>query len=188
MILSLFKKNPQLDNAVSLYRTAVDKARMPVFYEHWQVPDSFEGRFEMVTLHVYLIIRRLKQGDEGSKAGREAVSQHLFDSMFRNMDDTLREMGVGDLSVARKVRVMAEAFYGRAGIYEKALDHDDDQDLVAALSRNIYGEEDGVINSSASHLAVYVRSVIVDLEGQPSGRIVSGIIRFPEISRQRDVL
>ena len=123
MLLSLFRKDPQRDAARSLYISAMEQSRLPAFYTQFAVPDSFDARFDMVTLHVYLIMRALKTGGASDSRAEEcrAMSQKLFEAMFRNLDDTLREMGVGDLSVAKKIRPMAEAFYGRVGAYEAAL-------------------------------------------------------------------
>ncbi|MEO1149465.1 MAG: ubiquinol-cytochrome C chaperone family protein [Pseudomonadota bacterium] len=122
MIFSLFKKDRQRDAARSLYIAAMEQSRLPVFYTVYGVPDTFDARFDLLTVHVYALMRALKtlgaQGDQGPQS--RDLSQKLFEVMFRNLDDTLREMGVGDLSVAKKIRPMAEAFYGRVGAYEAA--------------------------------------------------------------------
>ncbi|MEM1192355.1 MAG: ubiquinol-cytochrome C chaperone family protein [Pseudomonadota bacterium] len=122
MIFSLFKKDRQRDAARSLYINAMEQSRLPVFYTAYAVPDTFDARFDLLTVHVYTLMRALKtSGGQGDKAAQSRdLSQKLFEVMFRNLDDTLREMGVGDLSVAKKIRPMAEAFYGRVGAYETA--------------------------------------------------------------------
>lgn len=174
MILSFFKKDPALDAASALYASAVEQARSPVLYAEFGVPDTVEGRFEMVALHVYLLLRRLKAGDSDAKK----VGQKLFDVMFQNMDDSLRELGVGDMSIGRKIRKMAENFYGRIGAYENALKSDPKSTALAlALSRNIFQSDKPEL---ALSLARYVRLVTDDIEKQPMSRIAGGIVRFPE--------
>ena len=91
------------------------QARQPVFYESYGVPDSVDGRFEMIALHCYLLMRRLQA------AGDKALSQKLFDIFFVSMDQSLREMGVGDLAVPKHMKRMMNGFNGRADGYEQAL-------------------------------------------------------------------
>ncbi|MGE0408682.1 MAG: ubiquinol-cytochrome C chaperone family protein [Amphiplicatus sp.] len=171
MILSLFRKDPQRDAAEALFAAAVEQARRPDFYTDLGVEDSVDGRFELLALHVYLVLRRLKSA--GSAAG---LSQHLLDAMFANLDGALREMGVGDLSVARKIRKMAEAFYGRIGAYEAALAPTAAAAaLDAALLRNVYNGTTG----KAAALSAYVRRASAGLDGQKAGRIEAGILAFP---------
>lgn len=174
MIMSLFKKDPSLEAASALYAAAVDQARTPALYADFGAPDTVEGRFEQVALHVYLILRRLK----GDARGCKKVGQKLFDVMFENMDDSLRELGVGDLSIGKKVRKLAENFYGRVAAYEDALAPGaDDEALRRALGRNVFADEDA---PAAETLAVYVRKVASFIEEQPVARIVSGVVQFPD--------
>jgi cytochrome b pre-mRNA-processing protein 3 len=158
-----------------LYGAVVAQARSPRFYIDFAIPDTIEGRFDMVLLHVYLVWRRL------SKAGaaERAAAQQVFDLFFEDMDESMRELGVGDLSVPRKVRAMGEAFYGRAGVYDAALARADDTELVAALQRNIFtGEADR--HTQAAHLAAYVRATDHMLAKQSAGVIAGGKVAFPE--------
>lgn len=172
MIFSFFKKDPTAEVAVSLYQEIVAAARRPHFYAEWQVPDTPVGRFELLSVHIYLVLRHLKeQGD-----GYRSLSQALFDVFFKNLDDSLREMGVGDLSVARKIRGLAEAFYGRVGAYGSALDDSNAGDLADALSRNVYETEKAV---SAPDLAKYVMAAQASLEDQALTEICKGHIQFP---------
>jgi cytochrome b pre-mRNA-processing protein 3 len=122
-----------------LYGNAVEMARDPSFFADHGVADTVDGRFDALALVVALIMRRLKDcGDEGQE-----LSQQLFDSMFADMDLSLREMGAGDIGVAKRVRVMAEAFMGRLDAYASALDSEDRVALAAALRRNLLrGEGD----------------------------------------------
>ena len=184
MILSLFKKDPSLDAASALYAAAVEQARAPALYADFGAPDTVEGRFELVTLHVYLILRRLKGEDPAVKK----VAQKLFDVMFQNMDDSLRELGVGDLSIGKKIRKMAENFYGRVGAYEEVLSgevkEETDRDALAiALGRNIFGDEAA---PAARPIARYVRAAAGFIEDQPVARIAGGVVRFPAATLAED--
>ena len=152
----------------------VEQARSPALYARLGAPDTVEGRFEMVALHAWLVMRRLK-GDAAAKK----VSQCLFDAMFQNMDDSLRELGVGDLQVGKKIRKLAENFYGRIGAYEDAMKEDAAEDALAkALSRNIFEKE---MTETAPQFADYVRRAEAALQSQPHSRIVGGIVVFPEV-------
>ena len=171
--MSFFKKDPTLEAGEALYAAAVEQARSPVFYADFGTPDTVEGRFEQVALHVYLILRRLKDDQPGAKK----VGQKLFDVMFQNMDDALRELGVGDMSIGRKIRTLAGNFYGRVAAYEDSLSGGGDKDdLKRALGRNIFEDEEA---SEAALLADYVRNAAAFIEAQPVPRIVGGIVRFP---------
>ncbi|MFN3460346.1 MAG: ubiquinol-cytochrome C chaperone family protein [Oceanibaculum sp.] len=128
------KATRRRDSADSLYLTLVALAREPRFYTDLGVPDTVDGRFEMLSLFVYLALRRLRR--EGAEIAR--FSQDLFDTMFADLDQSLRELGAGDLGVAPRIKRMAEGFYGRIAAYDKALEADD-QALGTALRRNLYG-------------------------------------------------
>jgi len=172
MILSLFRKNPGLENARMLYASIIGQARDLYFYATFGVPDTVEGRFEILTLHMYAALRRFKR--QGPEA--EAFSQTLFDTFFANMDDSLREMGVGDMSIGRKIRAMAESFYGRVGAYEKAFESDDENALNDAIARNIYSDDKP---SRGAPLAKYLRSLVIALEDQELNALMKGEISFP---------
>jgi cytochrome b pre-mRNA-processing protein 3 len=117
-----------------LYGAAVAAARAPAFYAALGVPDTLDGRFDLVGLHVYLVIRRLTAlPPPGPK-----LAQAVFDAMFADMDVNLREMGVGDLSVGRRVKEMWEAFHGRSSAYQTALAAGDAVALAEALERNVW--------------------------------------------------
>lgn len=176
MFKALFRKDPSVEAARALYAAAVEQARTPALYRDFGAPDTVEGRFEQVALHVWLVMRRLKDGEAAKKTG-----QCLCDAMFHDMDDSLRELGVGDLQVGKKVRKLAENFYGRIGAYEAALKADADEGALAgALARNVYGVEK---SDSAEALADYVRRADTYLAGQPAARIANGIVMFPPPER-----
>lgn len=122
--------------AQRLYAAALAQARAPGFYRAG-VPDTVDGRFDLLMLHVFLLVRRLRRDG----AAGAALSQALFDAAFDDMDRALREMGVGDLGVPKRIEAMARAFYGRAAAYDAALDAEDDTALRRALGRNLVGAE-----------------------------------------------
>ncbi len=125
----------RLDRAgFSLYGAAVAAGREPYFYTELGVPDTLDGRFDLVGLHTYLLIRRLR----ALAAPGPAIAQAVFDAMFSDMDINLRELGVSDLSVGKRVRAMWEAFHGRARAYDAAFESGDGADLEAALARNVW--------------------------------------------------
>lgn len=169
-----FQNSPQA-KIRSLYGAIVAQARAPAFYGDYGVPDTVEGRFDMVLMHVYLVWRRLAQA-EG--VARE-MAQQVFDLFFQDMDESMRELGVGDLSVPRKVRAMGEAFYGRSAVYDAALTKADDADLAAAIKRNVFSDADGM-DAVAGRLARYLRSADRALGGQAAEAIAAGEIHFPQ--------
>jgi len=137
-----------------LYRAAVDQARNETFYTDYGVADSIDGRFDLIILHVILLIRRLRRdGERGA-----TVAQALFDATFADMDRSLREMGVGDLGVGRRVKAMATAFFGRAQAYEEALEDADPSHLTKALRRNIFDTAPDQPKTAVA-LADYVRQI-----------------------------
>ena len=118
-VLAGFKRRAALEKAsYGLYRTAIEQARLPVFYRAFAVDDSVDGRFDLLTLHVYLILRRLRREEAD---GRD-LGQRLFDLMFADMDNNLRIMGVSDMRVGKRVKAMAQAFYGRVSAYDLGFD------------------------------------------------------------------
>ena len=117
MIFHLFRRTPQSDSIASLYGMIVAQARAPAFYQDYGVPDTVDGRFEMVVLHTVLVLRRL----DAEPGPVRRLGQAVFDLFCRDMDASLREMGVGDLKVPREMRRIGEAFYGRKAAYEAAL-------------------------------------------------------------------
>ena len=130
----LFRRSQTSEVAHALYLALVAQARRPEFYAQRDVPDTLDGRFELITLHAFLVIRRLNvEGEIGQK-----LSQALFDAMFGDMDRALREMGVGDLGVGKRVKMMAKGHFGRAAAYEAAL-LAGKQSLIDVLLRNLYG-------------------------------------------------
>jgi cytochrome b pre-mRNA-processing protein 3 len=133
-LLSLLRRGRYERVGFELYGAAVAAARDPLLYTDLGVPDTLDGRFDTIGLYAFLLIRRLTR----EPAPGPALAQAVFDAMFSDMDVNLREMGVGDLSVGRKVRVMWEAFHGRSAAYQAALNTADVEALEAALVRNVW--------------------------------------------------
>jgi cytochrome b pre-mRNA-processing protein 3 len=150
----------------------VAQARAPVFYRTYRVPDTVNGRLEMVMLHAVLVLQRLETGT----APVRALGQALFDHFCQDMDASLREMGVGDLAVPRKMRGLGEAFYGRQAAYRAALAMPDQGPLAQALARNVFAGEAGL--EGLDRLAAYVREAVGGLAAQDGfGR---GELVFPD--------
>jgi cytochrome b pre-mRNA-processing protein 3 len=168
------RRDPLDANIEKLYGAIVAQGRAPAFYAAYGVPDTAAGRFDMIVLHVHLVVRRLV-GEGGEK---RTAGQELCERFFSDMDANLRELGVGDLAVPRQMRGVAEAYYGRAKSYDAALRETGDSALAAALARNVFGKPDAV-SATAERLARYVRRLRAVLMAQPDGSIVRGEIAFP---------
>jgi cytochrome b pre-mRNA-processing protein 3 len=160
--------------AHELYCRAVDAARDPYFYTELAVPDTLDGRFDLVGLHAFLVIRRL----QAAPAPGPAVAQAVFDAMFADMDVNLREMGVSDLSVGKRVKQMWEAFHGRSVAYQKALDAGDAQALAEALSRNVWRGGEAAESGHAARLARVALAQDAHLAGQEHAALLRGDVKF----------
>jgi cytochrome b pre-mRNA-processing protein 3 len=160
---------PASDPAIAaLYGACVAQARLPEFYRDLKVPDTIDGRFDLLVLHVALVIRRLGDAAE--------ARQKLFDLMFADMDRSLREMGVGDMGIGRRIKAMISAFYGRAQAYAKALEEGDDA-LAASLARNLYGNAPPP-SEVLQAMTGYVRRVVAKLDVQATEKIAEGQVVF----------
>lgn len=165
MIFNLFRRNANEDLIDALHGEIMAQARQSAFFTGYGVPDSVEGRFEMVALHGAMAIRRLMQLPQPGPA----LAQDVTDAIFRHFDDALREMGVGDLTVPKRMKKLASGFLGRAKSYRAALDGPGRESLTQAIARNIYGlgeSEDqpetspqALKDSGAVRMAVYVRTL-----------------------------
>jgi cytochrome b pre-mRNA-processing protein 3 len=156
-----------------LYDAAVAQARQPALYVGMGAPDTVEGRFELYTLHVVLVLHRLK--NEGQRAAD--LGQALFDAYLQGLDDALREIGVGDLSVGKKMRKLGEAFYGRARNYDDALAAlPDAAPLEDVISRTVL---EGVETDPAPLTAYAVRCA-ESLKGQAMADLLEGRVQWPQ--------
>jgi cytochrome b pre-mRNA-processing protein 3 len=130
----LRRENAYENIAITMYGAIVGQSRTATFYSELGVPDSLNGRFDMIVIHAMLAMRRLRAE---SASVEEPLSQELFDYMCKDMDRSFREVGVGDMSIGKHMKKMAKAFYGRAGEYEQGMDGDDAA-FIDALKRNVY--------------------------------------------------
>lgn len=167
--LHSFLLKPVVEPPVAdLYRSCVEQSRQVAFYETLGVPDTIDGRFDLLLLHVFIVMFRIDS--------EKRLKQQLFDLMFADMDRSLREMGVGDMSISRKIKPMISAFYGRGQAYQKALAESDDV-LAATLERNLYGTVK-VSPENLQQMTGYVRRTIAKLKAQPLEAICAGQLAF----------
>lgn len=145
--------------------------RRPAFYEAGGVPDTFNGRFEVLVLHTALVVRRMR----ALPAPGPAAAQDLIDLVFGNLDPAMRELGVGDMAVPKRMKRLAEAFLGRSVAYDAALRTADRDSLSVALSRNVYADV-----RPADHLARYAEAVAEALDGCDLDTFLQGPVPFPD--------
>jgi cytochrome b pre-mRNA-processing protein 3 len=174
MILHLFRRTPQAATIASLYGMIVAQARNPSFYRFYGVPDTIDGRFEMIALHTVLVLRRLGSG----AADLRRLGQGLFDAFCEDMDASMREMGVGDLAVPRKMRRIGEAFYGRQAGYRDALAASGDAPLIAMLNRHVFADAAPALG--AERLAAYMRAVAEVLAEADGAAFMRAQAPFPD--------
>ncbi len=172
-LLGLFNRKNEVLPERLIYESIVAQARLPEFYIAWRVPDSLDGRFELLALHVFLVLNRLK-GDSEVDA---ELPQRLHDLFFADMDESLREMGAGDLGVGKRVKRMVQGFYGRIAAYEEGL-RDGEEVLKAAIRRNVFGTLSDVSEETVAKMAQYLILQKKYLSNQPTESLVAGTIAF----------
>ena len=165
---------PSRGTIEGIYGMIVTQAREPLFYRDLGVPDTVNGRFDLLVLHLWMVLRRLKTIEGGAE-----LSQALFDGFCDDMDANLREMGVGDLTVPKRMQAFGEAFYGRAAAYDQALTAGEEP-LARALCKNILN---GAEIEKARQLAFYAGAAIAALRGLDDATMQSGAWRFPSPAR-----
>lgn len=171
----LGRSNQDDDKASTLYESIVAQARHPTLYAQYSVPDTVEGRFEMIVLHSVILFHRLRRdGDAG-----QALSQGIFDAFTVDMDRSLREMGVSDLSVPKRMKAMGRSFYGRAEAYGEPLAAKKQTALAEALHRNLFPDAPPTPLKTLD-LAAYSFSVVAALREQSLSAIEGGQLDFPE--------
>ena len=154
----------------AIYGMIVTQAREPLFYRALGVPDTVNGRFDLLLLHLWLVLRRLKTVEGGA-----ALSQALFDHFCNDMDDNLREMGTSDLKVPKKMQAFGEAFYGRTAAYDLALTEGHEA-FAQALCKNILNGEH---LEQAGRLATYAEAAMAALDDTDDTASLSGSAKFP---------
>lgn len=174
MILNLFRRTPRDETIAALYGAIVAQARAPAFYRLYGIGDTANGRLEMIILHTILVLFRLEK--EGGTV--RPLGQRLFDHFCSDMDANLREMGVGDMAVPRKMKGIAEGFYGRKRAYEAALAVPGLDQLAAALARNVHAGT-AAEHLRAERLAAYVREASRKLATIDGAALLRGQAEFP---------
>jgi cytochrome b pre-mRNA-processing protein 3 len=174
MPFALFRRERNEPTIRALYGAIVAQARQPAFYAAYGVPDTVEGRFDMIVVHLALLVRRLRRDGESGRV----IAQGAFDAFCADMDHNLREQGLSDVAVPRRMKSFGEAFYGRATAYDRALDAGDGDALAAALARNIFLRED-LGHAGARRLAAYVVAAERMLADETAA-LAQGKLAFPD--------
>ena len=171
MIFPLFRRKPRgADTISTLYGMIVAQARLPTFYRDYAVADTVNGRFDLVLLHLWMVLRRLRSAASGT-----ALSQALFDHFCTDMDDNLREMGIGDQTVPKRMREFGEAFYGRTAAYDMALTEGREA-LAGAICKNVLN---GERIEKARELAAYAEAAMARLAEFDDAALLGGRWQFP---------
>lgn len=175
-LLDLFAKPHQrARRAAEHYATLVAQSRRPAFYESLGVADTLDGRFDLIVLHASVYLKRLRAA--GSE-GRD-LAQAVFDCMFDNLDQSLRELGVGDVTLPKKIRAMVSAFYGRAAAYDAALADEREGALADALVRNIYAGQ-APSAETIERLSKYLREAVRSLANAPDDVVLANRFAWAE--------
>lgn len=168
----LFRSRRHERAGYALYTAAVQAARDPAFYTRFGVPDTLDGRFDMIGLHVSLLMDRLRRE---ASPGPE-LAQAVFDAMFSDMDFNLREMGVSDMTVGKRVKAMWEALNGRAQAYAAAVEAGDEEAMVQAVARNVW--RGAAPDANARALARLAVAQAAHLAAQPLAGLAAGQVLF----------
>ncbi len=190
MIFSFFRRDRNDPAVTAVYVAIVAQARQPHFYARLGVPDTLEGRFDMMVLHAVLLFHRFS----GEGAAARDFGQKVFDMFFLDMDRSLRELGASDESMKKKITRMAEVFYGCADAYAGALTAGDDAALALALDRNVFMtvpetapetarndapmDASGGARAQSRGLADYARAASGALAAQQTSAILAGTLTW----------
>lgn len=174
----LFRRSsPEREAAIKLYETIVTQTRQPVFFLDYQVPDTVDGRFDLLCIHAWLVMERLAGRGEAAAS----LSQELYDYMFADMDSSLREIGIGDMSIGKRVKDMINALNGRTHAYREALQTApanfpaSGDPLCPALRRNLYGTlDEDPAPAVLTGIASYIRAAKEHLDGQSDADLLGG--------------
>ncbi len=175
------KKNPYEQPARELYASALEQTRVTYFYEDLGVPDTLDGRFDLLVLHSFIIIHCLRTRE---KESAEGLAQGVFDIVFADMDQGLRESGIGDMGVPKHMRRMMKGFNGRMHAYEEALEANSAKELHEVLSRNLYGTLEKPDIKAVKVMADYISKNISCINKQSYDALLSGKVEFCEIKRK----
>jgi cytochrome b pre-mRNA-processing protein 3 len=167
-------RSPHRHTAVQLYAALAAQARQPAFYAELGVPDTVDGRFDVLALHAWMVIDRARAESDGN-----ALAQAVFDAMFGHLDTAVREMGAQDLGVGRRIKVMAEGLHGRALAFRSAFADAEPGALGATLRRNVFGRS-APDDAAVDRLAAYVRASVASLAALESARFADGDVPWPQ--------
>lgn len=176
-ILGLGRRPNQLITD-ALYGEIVASARQPTFYSDWGVPDTPLGRFEMLAVHMFLFLERAR----GGSPALGDVAQDMTDEFFKDVEHSLRELGIGDMGVPKRMKKLAKMFYGRAEAYREALAANDTAALTAALARNVGPDREAW--PEAARIASYVEKASALLAGQSDDALLAGRLAFPRAGEE----
>ncbi len=174
----LFSNPPMRAEAGRLYGQLAAQARLAEFYTRFGVPDSIDGRFEMLCIHAHAVLHRLR----GQGAAADQLAQAVYDAMFLDLDGSLRELGVADLGVGRRIKVMTEALNGRIHAYDAALAEAGtaaEETLRGAIGRNVYGTV-AATPAQLAAMAAYLRALRVALAAASLADLCAGRLHFPQ--------
>ena len=178
MLKNLFRSRERTRPGLALYEAAVAQARQPGFYRDLGVTDQIDARFELYTLHVLLLVMRLREEPAPNALAGAEAGQDLFDVYVSALDNSLRELGVHDVTMAKKMRKLGEALYGRMTAYEPAIREEDAATLAAGLARNVYENPEAGV---ARGLAAYALAARARLAAQPMETVLTAP-QWPEIA------
>ncbi len=172
----LFRQRERDDPVVRCHQMVMAQARRPEFYLHLDVPDTLDGRFELLALHAFMVMRRLKLSDRAA----QRFSRLLFEHMVTDFDRSLREMGVGDMGVPARVKRMVQGINGRLRAYDCGVNADDGEALLIALDNNLYGTVMDPDPRVLTLMADYTRKSVTNLDAQPLRQVLEGFVYFIE--------
>jgi cytochrome b pre-mRNA-processing protein 3 len=170
----LKKKDRKQTAAFELYTAMVTQSRQPDFYAKLGVPDTIEGRFDLILVHAFILFRRLKADD-----GDRDLAQRIFDVMFADLDQNMREMGIGDVGILKRIRKMSESYHGRIVAYEEGV-QSGAAELAAALDRNLFADRK-VSNEQLMAMVGYIHDALTSLENQTILQMQNGAVHFPDV-------
>lgn len=182
MFRSFAGRRAERDAAAAIYAAALAAARRPALYRNFGVPDTLQGRFEMIALHLFAVLHRLMHDPGDDQELARLVSERFVD----DMDGALREMGVGDLSVPKKMRALYGSFAGRIRAYASALKEGPGA-LADAVARNVFpddteGLSDDAVERNALALAVNLRRAVEAMRTADLAELRRGALPFPELA------
>ncbi|WP_306118591.1 MULTISPECIES: ubiquinol-cytochrome C chaperone family protein [unclassified Roseitalea] len=177
MIVSLFRRTERETNrriVDAIFERTVAAARQPVLYADWGMPDTPLGRYESVALHMIVLMHRTRaQGPQ-----IEALAQEVLDEFFKDVDHSIRELGVGDLGVPKRMKKLARMFYGRMGAYWQAIDDDDPDALAIAIRRNVMPDDPASERLAPAPIAAYMIASARHLATQDNAALLAGRIDY----------